>query len=433
MAESLRQTKANTAATRSALRKEVEALSAQLTRLQASNAGLESDLPQRERLRGEEAERAHLQELIGRMRARLSPEDAAAIGEGPEGLPLVIASIFEQVEAASALRVDRDTEVFTLAGTPEHATVLRIGQVAALRWDPAGRALIDGPEGLREVVGVAPLLPEQQHSSADGGGVLARAVLFDPDDPPEPGQYRTQGWRAKMDAGGPVMWVLLVLGIIAALIVIERTFGLIFASTRWRFEQRRFEVAVRNRTTAELLGVKSWVAKPLVIAAAARCPSCATPLETDIEERATQALMVMREHLQRRLSLVNVVAGVAPLLGLLGTVTGMIHTFSVVTGSGTSEPQQLAAGISQALLTTQFGLVIAIPAFLAHALLSRGARRLLASAEQAVLWYLHGAGARIEPAGDHDHSHGHSHGSHPHEVSEASAEKPEHDEAQRSG
>jgi biopolymer transport protein ExbB/TolQ len=152
--------------------------------------------------------------------------------------------------------------------------------------------------------------------------------------------------------------------------------------------------------------VQSWIAKPLVIAAAARCPSCATPQDTDVEEGATQALMVMRERLQRRLSLVSVAAGVAPLLGLLGTVNGLIHTFAVVTSTGTSEPQQLAAGISEALLTTQFGLAIAIPAFLAHALLSRGARRILASAEQTVLWYLHGADPIVQAVAPHDHHHG---------------------------
>jgi len=64
--------------------------------------------------------------------------------------------------------------------------------------------------------------------------------------------------------------------------------------------------------------------QPLVIAAAARCPSCATPQDTDVEEGATQALMVMRERLQRRLSLVSVAAGVAPLLGLLGIPSALL-------------------------------------------------------------------------------------------------------------
>ena len=398
LAASLKRTKSNTAATRASLRKEVEALSNQLTRLQVRNAELERDLPQTERLRTEKAEEKHLQDLIGRMRARLPADHPAATGDDPESLPKLVAAVFEHVEAESTLKVEADTEYFTEGGNTERGTVLRIGQVAALRWDPAGRALIGTPEGLREAVGVEAL--DQRH----GDRVVARAVLYDPDDPPPPGRYQKQGWRAKMDTGGPVMWVLLALGILAAVIVLERLVGLLIARSRWRFEQRRFEAAVRDKTTSKLLDVDSWIAKPLVIAAAARCPSCSTPLDTDVEERATQALMVMRERLQRRLSMVNVVAGVAPLLGLLGTVTGMIHTFSVVTNAGTTEPQQLATGISQALLTTQFGLVIAIPAFLAHALLSRGARRILASAEQAVLWYLHGAGALIVPAGEHRHS-----------------------------
>ena len=398
LAESLRQTKANTKTTRKSLREEVDALSKQLTRLQVRNAELEGDLPERERVRSEQAEQALLADLIQRMRSRLPRQDAEALGTGPESLPGVVAAVFEQVRAQSTLWVEHDVEYFVDAGTSERGTVARVGQVAALQWDPIGRALIGTPEGLREAIGL-PVLDEVREQA-----VVAQAVLYDPDDPPAPGRYRAQGWRADMDAGGPIMWVLLALGVIATVIVLERTVGLLIAGRRWRFEQRRFEAAVRDKTTSKLLDIDTWIAKPLVIAAAARCPSCSTALDTDVQERATQALMVMRERLQRRLSMVNVVAGVAPLLGLLGTVTGMIHTFSVVTSTGTGEPQQLAAGISQALLTTQFGLVIAIPAFLAYALLSRGARRILASAEQAVLWYLHGAGVLIAPAGEHRHS-----------------------------
>ncbi|MEM6991684.1 MAG: MotA/TolQ/ExbB proton channel family protein [Myxococcota bacterium] len=402
LAESLRKTKANTTTTRTSLRGEVDTLSKQLTRLQVRNAELERDLPERERIRGEQAEQALLRDLMGRMRNRLAPERVEALGAGPQSLPGLVAAVFEEVRAQSTLRIEHDVEFFVDGGTAQRGTVARVGQVAALQWSPIGRALVATPEGFRQAVGL-PVVAEERDEA-----VVAKAVLYDPDDPPAPGRYRADGWRADMDAGGPIMWVLLALGVVASVIALERIIGLLLASRRWRFEQRRFEAAVRDKTTSELLEVDTWIAKPLVIAAAARCPSCSSALDTDVQERATQALMVMRERLQRRLSLVNVVAGVAPLLGLLGTVTGMIHTFAVVTTTGTGEPQQLAAGISQALLTTQFGLVIAIPAFLAYALLSRGARRILASAEQAVLWYLHGAGVLIEPTGEHRHSGLHS-------------------------
>ncbi|MFO0633797.1 MAG: MotA/TolQ/ExbB proton channel family protein [Nannocystaceae bacterium] len=109
-------------------------------------------------------------------------------------------------------------------------------------------------------------------------------------------------------------------------------------------------------------------------------------------------------------ALLSLVAAVAPLAGLLGTVNGMITTFSVVTDKGTSDAQQLAGGISEALLTTQFGLTIAIPALVAHALLNRGARRVLVAIEQAVLQHIHGIAHGDDGDHDHDHDHDHGHG-----------------------
>jgi len=74
---------------------------------------------------------------------------------------------------------------------------------------------------------------------------------------------------------------------------------------------------------------------------------------------------------------VQVVAAVAPLLGLLGTVTGMIGTFDVITRYGTGDPKLLSGGISEALVTTELGLIVAIPCLLFGSLLSARAERLL--------------------------------------------------------
>lgn len=389
--ESLSSSKANTQAAKSVLHREIDGLAEKLTRLRVDNERLEQSLPARERERSDAKHAAALDDLLTRMHALLDdvpalPPDEPAVAM----LPTLVERIFTRIEAESTLRLQTDGNYFDVDGRLASAPILHVGRVAAIRWDEEPLPLVSSPDGLRAVEGVQPRKAEHGRAAA------ALVVLHDPRDPPQPGAFANAGWRGKMDAGGPIMWVLLGIGIIALLIVVERVFGLTWARQRWRAEQRRFEQAVRQRKAATLLDVKGWIAKPLIIAASARCPSCATEVDTDVEERATQALMVMRERLLRRLSLVNVAAGVAPLLGLLGTVTGMIHTFSVVTDTGTSEPQQLAAGISQALLTTQFGLAIAIPAFLAHALLSRGARRILASAEQTVLWYLHGAEPLVE-------------------------------------
>jgi biopolymer transport protein ExbB len=93
--------------------------------------------------------------------------------------------------------------------------------------------------------------------------------------------------------------------------------------------------------------------------------------------------------LQRGLpALATIVAG-APLLGLLGTVIGMIKIFSVVASSGSGITEQLSSGISQALITTATGLVIAIPALFTHSYLESRAVAILSEIEAQILDFLH--------------------------------------------
>mgnify|MGYP002880988395 CR=1 FL=1 len=104
-------------------------------------------------------------------------------------------------------------------------------------------------------------------------------------------------------------------------------------------------------------------------------------LETDAAETIIQTQPFVR----RGVSLLAVVASVAPLLGLLGTVTGMIGTFGMITEHGTGDPRLLSGGISQALLTTQFGLMVAIPALLFQTTLYRWGDAILRRVERFAL------------------------------------------------
>ncbi len=90
----------------------------------------------------------------------------------------------------------------------------------------------------------------------------------------------------------------------------------------------------------------------------------------------------LRPELSRGLAAVTVLAAVAPLLGLLGTVVGMVRTFDVIAMFGTGHARELAGGLSQALVTTQAGLLVAIPGLLAGAVLRRRARRLETSLDE---------------------------------------------------
>ena len=99
--------------------------------------------------------------------------------------------------------------------------------------------------------------------------------------------------------------------------------------------------------------------------------SAETPVSQQRDERLFACLLAHRHTLEKNLGAIAVAAAVSPLLGLLGTVSGMIETFKLITLFGAGDPAAVSGGISEALVTTEMGLVVAIPALLLHALLSR--------------------------------------------------------------
>ena len=96
-----------------------------------------------------------------------------------------------------------------------------------------------------------------------------------------------------------------------------------------------------------------------------------------LHNRLDEALLKELPKLESGQSILKLLAAAAPLLGLLGTVTGMIGTFQSITLFGTSDPKLMASGISQALITTVFGLIVALPMLFCHGLLSSQSRNLL--------------------------------------------------------
>ncbi len=97
----------------------------------------------------------------------------------------------------------------------------------------------------------------------------------------------------------------------------------------------------------------------------------ATPTQVQRDDMLLAYLVEHRQKLNARLGAIAITAAVSPLLGLLGTVSGMIETFQMMTIFGAGDPSVVSGGISKALITTELGLVVAIPALILHALLSR--------------------------------------------------------------
>ena len=107
-----------------------------------------------------------------------------------------------------------------------------------------------------------------------------------------------------------------------------------------------------------------------------------------IEEVMYEKILTAKLKLQRFLPFVAISAAAAPLLGLLGTVTGIINTFKLITVFGSGDVKTLSGGISEALITTEFGLIVAIPSLLLHAFLSRKARGMIARMEKTAIGFI---------------------------------------------
>ncbi len=109
-----------------------------------------------------------------------------------------------------------------------------------------------------------------------------------------------------------------------------------------------------------------------------------------VEETLYEQLMGVQQKAGTLLPAIAITAATAPLLGLLGTVSGMISTFNLITLFGSGDPKPLAGGISEALITTLFGLVVAIPALVLHAFLSRRAQGITQTTERLGLSFVNG-------------------------------------------
>jgi len=109
-----------------------------------------------------------------------------------------------------------------------------------------------------------------------------------------------------------------------------------------------------------------------------------------IEEVMYERMLEVQPRLERLLPFIAVTAATAPLMGLLGTVTGMINTFKLITIFGTGDAKSLSSGISEALVTTEFGLIVAIPSLIMHALLNRRAQGVMANMERMAVAFVNG-------------------------------------------
>lgn len=217
------------------------------------------------------------------------------------------------------------------------------GNVVALPRQPEGRYTSSAEDLYDATDGVV-------NFGLDGtrGGILA--LLVD-----------TPTFAEKVDQGGIVGYSIIVLGIIGLLIAIWRFIGLSSASAKVK---------------AQLKSSTPKTDNPLGRVLAAYEANRNADTET-IELKLSEAGLKELPGLTKGLLFIKVISVIAPLMGLLGTVTGMIKTFQVITLYGAGDPKMMAGGISQALVTTVEGLVVAIPMVLLHTVVSGSSRKVI--------------------------------------------------------
>lgn len=190
------------------------------------------------------------------------------------------------------------------------------------------------------------------------------------------------GILAKIPQGGPLVWPIAALAIAALIIVLERLFFLLRVRTNADKLMKNVAALAREKEWDQCLALcKKQESRPVPTVLTAALILKDEPRE-DMENALHEAILRQVPRLERFLSTLAVLAAIAPLLGLLGTVTGMINTFSVMTVHGAGDPRMMSGGISEALITTMLGLSVAIPIMLSHALLSRTVENIIAQMEE---------------------------------------------------
>lgn len=174
--------------------------------------------------------------------------------------------------------------------------------------------------------------------------------------------------QARIEQGGGVGYLIIGLGVIGLLVALWR----VLVSGYTGLQIRRQLSAVQQPRQDNPLGRLLFAAK-------------GGSSREDMEIRLDAALLAETPKLEQGLALLKLIAAVAPLLGLLGTVTGMIGTFQSITLFGTGDPKMMAGGISQALITTVLGLCVAIPLLFCHSHLFSRTRRTLQFLQQKSL------------------------------------------------
>lgn len=271
----------------------------------------------------------------------------------------------------------------------QFATVGPIAYFASSESDAAGIAQLE-VNSLNAVIeemnpqflpGIREFVTTKQGSQVAFDSTLGDAALID----------KTKETLVEhISKGGLVMYPILGLFSLAILVAIFKVFDIFTVSRAKARDLDAILEHLRNGNESEAASYAKGVRGPVGQMLSSGVEHWKQEREV-LEEAMYEKIIITQPRLERLLPVIAVVAATAPLLGLLGTVTGMIRTFKLITVFGTGDAKSLSSGISEALITTEFGLIVAIPTLILHALLSRAAKGVIAGMEQTAVGFINGA------------------------------------------
>jgi len=289
----------------------------------------------------------------------------------------------EMTEAGKVVRFD--ATVVDADGSEERRPVVRIGTFNVIS---GGRYLQYVPE-THQLTELA-RQPAKRHLSTLRDFEAATSGLHGVAIDPSRGSIlslliQTPELGERIRQGGVVGYVIIVLGLVGFVIAVQRVVHLIGVTRRMKAEAGHDHPSDDN-PLGRVLRVYERNAE--------------VDVET-LELKLDEAILAETPALERGNALIKVLSVASPLLGLLGTVTGMIQTFQVITLFGAGDPKLMAGGISQALVTTVLGLTVAIPLLLIHALVSGQSQAIIEVLEEQTAGIIARHAERLKKAAGH--------------------------------
>jgi len=356
-------------------------------RMQAQDLEMELAEVEHENIRAEERKDLIL-ETMDRAHESLRKHgfDLPAVSEDPEVQKEQLKTIFDT--AVLAMRKNGQVrkgrgEYFRVDGQQTTGTMVHIGNIATYGVSPVQSGAL-APAGAGRLKVWHQDAADTAQALASGQSPESLAIFL----------YETieKGVEEKKEktaldviqSGGVIAWVIVCLGILAVIMMIVRVVILIRASSRADMLLHEVSDLVFNGLYDK--AIEYCTNTPGAAARVLKATIKNRHRDREhLEDIVAEAILHEAPYIERFGATILVIAAVAPLLGLLGTVTGMISTFDVITEFGTGDPKMLSGGISEALVTTELGLIVAIPTLLFGTLLSGRASAILSTIERTAL------------------------------------------------